>query len=170
MKITVILIAIIISVLFLTSAVIQPWNDSKSITLTVNRGYEGNNESVLVNYSVSSSSYTDPIRIVLIPLDNYEPLPIFIFSEQDKYSVQNYSRVLGLYDHLRAEMVNLGLQQTVELVDRLGVMEVLNGKPSPDHYQLDPRLVGSEHQNALLDYERGPDLWYRNAGITFCLR
>ncbi len=127
---TSVLLAFIISLLFLTSAVIQPWNDPGSISLTATRGHEGNNETVIVNYSVSSSQYSDPIRIVLVPLERYQSLPIYIFSDKDKYSLQNYSRVLGLYDHLRAQTQISGLQENVELIDHQGALDVLKGGPS----------------------------------------
>lgn len=130
MRIGAILLALVISALFITSAVIQPWNEPSAITLTVKRGYGGSNESVLVNYSISSSRYSDPVRIVLVPLDRYEPLPIYIFSDKNKYSIQDYARILGLYDHIRAEIEISGLPVTVRLVDHQGALDVMKGGPS----------------------------------------
>ncbi|HEY3419531.1 MAG TPA: hypothetical protein VGK23_03180 [Methanomassiliicoccales archaeon] len=130
MRIISIIAVAIVSALILTSTVMQPWNNPDQITLQVIRGYGANNDSVLVNYSITSSQYSDPINIVLIPLDRYESKPIFIFADRGEYSVQDYARVLGLYDHLSAEMANLGSNQSVTVVDRSGVVDVLRGDPS----------------------------------------
>ena len=155
------LVALIVTLLFLTSAVIQPWNDPGSISLTVTRGPEGNNETVLVNYSISSSRYSDPIRIVLVPLDRYQSLPIYIFSEKDKYSLQDYSRVLGLYDHLRAQTKLSGLQENVELVDHQGALDVLKGGPSV--------LIIVNSTQDWSDESAAMLTWVENGGLIFGL-
>ncbi len=130
MKIPSIIAVTLISALFLTSIVLQPRADSGSISLSVEQEFGGIEGSVLVNYSIPSSSYSDPVNIVLIPLNSYRSDPIFIFVEQNEFSVEEYASVLGLYDHLSAELINLGMNQTVEIVDYLQVEELLKGGPS----------------------------------------
>jgi hypothetical protein len=122
--------AILVCALFLTSAVVQPWNDPGAISLSVERGNGLNDTSVQVNYSISGSSYSDPVNFVLMPLNQYRSDPIYLFIQKDLYSTEEYASVLGLFDHLRAELADLGSHQTVEMVDHLKAEEVLNGDPA----------------------------------------
>lgn len=130
MRLASIVAAVAVAALFLSSAVIQPWNEPDPVSLSVSRSSVGDNGTLQVNYTIAGSRYSDPVNIVLIPLERYESRPIYIFAEKDRYSLQEYARVLGLYDHLKAEMSNLGMDRPVSLVDRHGVEDVLNGSPS----------------------------------------
>jgi hypothetical protein len=122
--------AVAVTALLLSSAVIQPWNEPDPVSLSVSRSSVGGNSTLLVNYTIVGSRYSDPVNIVMIPLERYESGPVYIFADKERYSLQEYARVLGLYDHLKAEMSNLGLDRSVSLVDRQGVDDVLNGSPS----------------------------------------
>lgn len=124
------IMAIFISMLFLTSAVIQPWLSPEAIDLKVERlsGPEGS--AVRVNYSISSSMYSDPINIVLVPVTKYGTGNVYIFLDKDSVTLEGYARVLGLYDHLRAEMKSLGMNQPVHVIDHEQVADILNGDPS----------------------------------------
>lgn len=130
MRLATILGAILVISIFLISATIQPWSDSNSIELGLEKNYSGVEGEVRVNYSLSGSIYSDPIRIILMPVDIYRSDTIFIFADKEKYSAEEYASVLGLYDHLRAEMDNLGIDRPVQLVDQPQVVQLLNGGPS----------------------------------------
>lgn len=130
MRWTLVLVALVISGLFLTSAVIQPWYDPDTIDLKVQRltGIYGYNNRV--NYSISNSIYSDPVNIILVPVARYGIGDVFIFLEKDNVTLEVYAMVLGLYDHLRAEMRNLRMNQSVKVIDHAQTVDVLNGEPA----------------------------------------
>jgi hypothetical protein len=124
------LMAIVVCALFLTSAVVQPWNDPGAIGLSVERGSGVNDTSVQIHYSISGSMYSDPVNFVLMPIDQYRSDPIYLFIQKDVYSTEEYASVLGLFDHIRAELDDLESNQTVEMVDHLKAEQILNGDPA----------------------------------------
>jgi hypothetical protein len=129
-SLSMIVAAVLVSALLLTSAVLQPWASNDLVALSAERGPGPAKDSVLINYTLSPSRYSDPINVVLTPVEKYSSDPIFIFAEKEAFSIEDYARVLGLYDHLTSEFNAVKDHRSVVLVNHTAMARLLGGGPA----------------------------------------
>jgi len=154
------ILATILLLLLIGSVLAQPSGSGIGVDISID--FEGDGTlTVEMNYTVSRSGYSKSIGAGFFPVDVNRTDEIFIFVDKHGVNGSMYPRVLGLYDHLRADLEVLESGIRVSTVDLKGLEQIFEG---PNATVIIPSQPSTSAELGLKAME-----WVRGGGVLIAI-